>query len=45
VVEGPPVGVHYQLTPAGLALIPVLQELARWAHENLPEPQPVAAAR
>jgi len=45
VVEGPPVGVHYQLTSAGQALIPVLHELARWAHENLPEPQPVAAAR
>jgi DNA-binding HxlR family transcriptional regulator len=37
VVEGPPVGVHYQLAPAGQALIPVLHELARWAHDNLPE--------
>src|SRR2546421_13070736 len=38
--EGPPVGVHYRLTPAGLALTPVLKELARWAHENLPAPPP-----
>jgi DNA-binding HxlR family transcriptional regulator len=38
VAEGPPVGVHYRLTAAGEALTPVLQELARWAHENLPEP-------
>jgi DNA-binding HxlR family transcriptional regulator len=45
VVEGPPVGVHYRLTPAGQTLIPVLHELARWAHDNLPELQPVAAAR
>jgi DNA-binding HxlR family transcriptional regulator len=36
--EGPPVGVHYRLTAAGLALTPALKELARWAHENLPEP-------
>jgi DNA-binding HxlR family transcriptional regulator len=35
--EGPPLGVSYQLTPRGQALVPVLQELARWAHENLPE--------
>jgi DNA-binding HxlR family transcriptional regulator len=38
VAEGPPVAVHYRLTPAGLALTPALNELARWAHENLPEP-------
>jgi DNA-binding HxlR family transcriptional regulator len=38
--EGPPVGVHYRLTAAGLALTPVLEELARWAHENLAEPPP-----
>ena len=41
VTEGPPVGVHYQLTAAGLALTPVLKELARWAYENLPEPAEV----
>jgi DNA-binding HxlR family transcriptional regulator len=38
VTEGPPLGVHYRLTPAGVALIPVLEELGRWAYENLPEP-------
>lgn len=37
VVEGPPVGVHYRLTPAGEALTPVLHEIARWANEHLPE--------
>jgi DNA-binding HxlR family transcriptional regulator len=41
VTEGPPVGVHYRLTPAGLTLTPVLKELARWAHENLPAPAEV----
>jgi DNA-binding HxlR family transcriptional regulator len=41
VTEGPPVGVHYRLTAAGLALTPVLEELARWAYENLPEPAEV----
>jgi DNA-binding HxlR family transcriptional regulator len=40
VVEGPPVGVVYHVTPAGLALAPALGELARWAHENLPEASP-----
>lgn len=36
VVEGPPVGVDYRLTPAGLALVPALHELTIWAAENLP---------
>ncbi len=40
VAEGPPVGVHYRLTPAGEALTPILHDLARWAHEHLPEPPP-----
>jgi DNA-binding HxlR family transcriptional regulator len=35
--EGPPVAVDYQLTPAGLALLPALDELTSWAAENLPE--------
>ena len=45
VVDGPPVGVVYRVTPAGLALAPALGELARWAHENLPElpPEPGGA--
>lgn len=46
VVAGPPLGVVYHLTPAGLALAPALGELIRWAHEHLPEcsplPQPLA---
>jgi DNA-binding HxlR family transcriptional regulator len=35
--EGPPVGVSYQLTPRGETLVPVLEQVAQWAHENLPE--------
>lgn len=35
VIEGPPLGVAYRLTPAGLALRPALEELSRWAHEHL----------
>ncbi|WP_089010066.1 winged helix-turn-helix transcriptional regulator [Micromonospora viridifaciens] len=34
--EGPPLGVSYQLTERGAALVPALDALARWAHENLP---------
>ena len=33
--EGPPVGVTYRLTPSGEALSPVLEQLARWAEDNL----------
>ncbi|QNG36970.1 helix-turn-helix transcriptional regulator [Geodermatophilaceae bacterium NBWT11] len=32
---GPPVGVSYRLTPSGDALAPVLDQLGRWATENL----------
>jgi DNA-binding HxlR family transcriptional regulator len=35
VLDGPPLGVSYRLTPAGLALRPALEELSRWAHEHL----------
>jgi len=35
--DGPPVAVSYQLTEAGLALTPVLQQLALWAQKSLPE--------
>jgi DNA-binding HxlR family transcriptional regulator len=35
--EGPPVAVSYELTPAGLALMPALRALAGWASENLTE--------
>lgn len=34
--EGPPVSVSYALTPAGQALVPALEELARWASQHLP---------
>ena len=34
--KGPPVGVSYQLTDRGAALLPALEALGRWAHENLP---------
>ncbi|MFC4149724.1 winged helix-turn-helix transcriptional regulator [Micromonospora mangrovi] len=34
--EGPPLGVTYQLTERGAALLPALDALGRWAHENLP---------
>ncbi|MEU4717726.1 helix-turn-helix domain-containing protein [Micromonospora purpureochromogenes] len=34
--EGPPLGVSYQLTERGAALLPALDALARWAHEHLP---------
>ena len=36
VIEGPPVSVSYALTPAGLALLPVLEGLTKWAADNLP---------
>ncbi|MQA36287.1 winged helix-turn-helix transcriptional regulator [Modestobacter roseus] len=35
--EGPPVAVSYQLTEAGTALRPVLEQLTTWARESLPE--------
>ncbi|MFI2665890.1 winged helix-turn-helix transcriptional regulator [Micromonospora carbonacea] len=34
--EGPPVGVSYELTERGAAVLPALDAVARWAHENLP---------
>ncbi|SBT41355.1 transcriptional regulator, HxlR family [Micromonospora auratinigra] len=37
--EGPPVGVSYQLTERGVALLPALDALAHWADENLPTDQ------
>lgn len=33
--EGPPVSVAYRLSVAGEALVPALEELGRWAAENL----------
>jgi DNA-binding HxlR family transcriptional regulator len=34
--DGPPISVSYRLTPAGDALLPALDELTRWATDNLP---------
>lgn len=34
--EGPPVSVGYQLTDAGRALLPALEQISRWADEYLP---------
>lgn len=36
--QGPPLGVSYELTERGAALVPALDALARWADENLPAP-------
>lgn len=36
VVEGPPLGVHYELTERGRVLMPALEQIAHWAQENLP---------
>jgi DNA-binding HxlR family transcriptional regulator len=36
VTEGPPLSVSYQLTEAGAALLPALNELTAWASANLP---------
>jgi DNA-binding HxlR family transcriptional regulator len=33
---GPPVAVSYELTVRGLALIPALEQISRWATEHLP---------
>ena len=35
--EGPPVAVAYELTDAGRALLPALEQISRWADEHLPE--------
>jgi DNA-binding HxlR family transcriptional regulator len=37
VAAGPPVGVTYELTESGAALMPVLEQLSRWAADNLGE--------
>ena len=34
--EGPPVAVAYELTERGRALMPALEQIARWASEHLP---------
>ncbi len=37
VLPGPPIGVSYALTDRGSALAPVLEHLARWASDHLPD--------
>jgi DNA-binding HxlR family transcriptional regulator len=37
--DGPPVTVTYQLTDRGRALMPALDQIARWARDNLPPGQ------
>jgi DNA-binding HxlR family transcriptional regulator len=37
VTNSRPPGVSYELTSAGMALFPILQDLAGWADEHLPE--------
>jgi DNA-binding HxlR family transcriptional regulator len=37
--EGPPVAVAYELTDAGVALMPALRALGDWARTNLSEEQ------
>jgi DNA-binding HxlR family transcriptional regulator len=34
--DGPPITVTYQLTERGLALMPALDLIAKWARDNLP---------
>jgi len=34
--DGPPVAVTYQLTERGRTLMPALDLIAQWAHDNLP---------
>ncbi len=34
--DGPPLSVAYELTDAGRALLPALEQISRWAAEHLP---------
>jgi DNA-binding HxlR family transcriptional regulator len=34
--DGPPVSVTYELTDAGRALLPALEQITRWAAKHLP---------
>jgi DNA-binding HxlR family transcriptional regulator len=36
VTDGPPLAVSYELTEAGRALLPALEQISRWAEEHLP---------
>ena len=35
--DGPPLSVNYEMTCAGEALIPALEEISRWAVDYLPD--------
>ncbi|MEO9009558.1 MAG: winged helix-turn-helix transcriptional regulator [Nakamurella sp.] len=35
VTEGPPISVSYELTTAGVEIVPTIQELGVWAMRNL----------
>ena len=39
VEDGPPVSVAYALTDCGKALLPALEQIARWSEEYLPRDQ------
>ena len=45
VEEGPPVSVRYTLTEAGLALLPALDQIRRWADRHLPTHDVASSAR
>jgi DNA-binding HxlR family transcriptional regulator len=34
--SGPPISVAYELTDAGRALLPALEQITRWAEQHLP---------
>ena len=36
VADGPPLSVTYALTDSGLALLPALAQISRWAEDHLP---------
>ncbi|WP_375484376.1 winged helix-turn-helix transcriptional regulator [uncultured Jatrophihabitans sp.] len=38
VAAGPPIAVTYRLTPAGVALMPALDQLTVWARQHLDAP-------
>jgi DNA-binding HxlR family transcriptional regulator len=43
VVEGPPITVRYELTRAGVELVPMMSQLGVWAQRNLRKPVEQAA--
>jgi DNA-binding HxlR family transcriptional regulator len=45
VTDGKPPTVTYVLTEEGARLLPVFEQLARWAHENLADARPTTGAR